>query len=225
MANRETVIRTIEEKKIIVIIRGLDPETLKKTVGAMIDGGIGLVELPFDQSGKTSDEETAENIRMLKKAFPDKLCVGAGTVLTVEEAELAAEAGAEYIVSPDTYEPVIKKTRELGLISIPGAFTPTEATNAHRWGADFVKLFPNSEIEPSYLRALVTPLSHIKFLAVGGVTLDSIRPLLDAGARGFGIASAIADKKKIAAGDFAGITAVSKRFVEAVNGKKKPIYL
>lgn len=225
MANREAVIRTIEEKKIIVIIRGLDPETLKKAVGAMIDGGIGLVELPFDQSGKTPDEETAENIRMLKEAFPGKLCVGAGTVLTVEEVELAAEAGAEYIVSPDTYEPVIKRTRELGLVSIPGAFTPTEATNAHRWGADFVKLFPNSEIEPSYLRALVTPLSHIKFLAVGGVTLDSIRPLLDAGARGFGIASAIANKKLIAAGDFAGITAVSKRFVEAVNEKKKLTYL
>ncbi len=223
MANREAVIKEIKEKKIIVIIRGLDPETLKKAVGAMIDGGIGLVELPFDQSGRTSDAETAENIRMLKNAFPGRLCVGAGTVLTTGEVERAAEAGAEYIVSPDTFEPVIRRTRELELVSIPGAFTPTEATNAHRMGADFVKLFPNSEIRPGYLRALVTPLSHIRFLAVGGVTLDTVRPLLDAGARGFGIASAIADKKRIAAGDFAGITAISRKFVEAVNEKKKPV--
>ena len=166
-------------------------------VDAMEKGGIKLVESTFDQSGKTSDEETAENIYAIKEKFKGRVRVGLGTVMSEKQVELAYRAGAEFIISPDCYEPVIKKTRELGIVSIPGAFTPTEVANAHRYGADFVKIFPNSEMKISYLRALLAPLSHIKFLAAGGVNTENIKDYISAGAKGIGIATAIADKKMI----------------------------
>ena len=212
MLNREEIIKDIEENKIIVIMRGFTTEELLKSVDAMEKGGIRLVEVTFDQTGKTSDEETAGCIRALKENFKGKLRIGAGTVMTEKQVELAFGAGAEFIISPDCYEPVIKRTRELGMVSIPGVFTPTEAANAHRFGADFVKMFPNSEVKVSYLKALVAPLSHIKFLAVGGVNHENMKEYLAAGAKGIGVATAIADKKAIAAGDYEEITRRAKLF-------------
>ena len=216
MINREAVIKAVEENKIIVILRGFTTEQLINTVEAMANGGIKLVEVTFDQSGKISDGMTAENIRTLKERFLGRVHVGAGTVMSEKQVELAYNAGAEFIISPDTYEPVIRKTRELGMVSMPGAFTPTEAANAHRYGADFVKLFPNSELGVSYLKALSAPLSHIKFLAVGGVTHENMTDYLAAGAWGIGVATAIADKKAILAGDYNAVTERAKLFTSKI---------
>ena len=211
---REDVIRDIEENKIIVILRGFSEQELINTVAAMEKGGIKLVEVTFDQSGRVTDEETANNIRAIKQYFNGRIRVGAGTVLTEEQVELAARAGAEFIISPDCCEAIIKKTRALGMVSIPGVFTPTEAANAHRYGADFAKLFPNSEVKPSYLKALAVPLSHIKFLAVGGVTPENMTEYFAAGAKGVGVATAIADKKSISSGNYEDITKRAQLFTK-----------
>lgn len=212
MLNRKEIIKDIEENKIIVIMRGFSAEQLMLSVDAMEKGGIRLVEVTFDQTGATSDDLTSQYIRTLKENFKGKVRIGAGTVMTERQVELAYNAGAEFIISPDCYEAVIKKTRELGMVSIPGAFTPTEAANAHRFGADFVKLFPNSEVKISYLKALATPLSHIKFLAVGGVNHENMNDYFAAGAKGIGVATAIADKKAIFSGDYEEITRRAKLF-------------
>lgn len=212
MLNREEILKDIEANKIIVIMRGFTPEQLVGAVDAMEKGGIRLVEVTFDQSGEVSDEVTASNIRLLSETFKGKVRIGAGTVMTEKQVELAYNAGAEFIISPDCYDKVIKKTRELGMVSIPGVFTPTDAANAHRYGADFAKLFPNSEVKLSYLKALAVPLSHIKFLAVGGVNPDNMKEYFDAGAKGIGVATAIADKKAIFAGDYEEVTRRAKLF-------------
>lgn len=214
MLNREEIIKDIEKNKIIVIMRGFTEEQLINSVEAMEKGGIRLVEVTFDQTGKVSDETTASYINALKNHFEGRVRIGAGTVMTEAQAELAFKAGAEFIISPDCYEGVIKKTRELGMVSIPGVFTPTEAANAHRFGADFAKLFPNSEVNISYLKALAVPLSHIKFLAVGGVSADNMKEYFEAGAKGIGVATAIADKKSIFAGDYEDITRRAKLFTD-----------
>lgn len=216
MLNREEIIRDIEENKIIVIMRGFSTEQLIHSVEAMERGGIRLVEVTFDQTGETSDEMTAENIRKLNEEFKGRVRIGAGTVMTENQVELAYKAGAEFIISPDCYEAVIKKTRALGMVSIPGAFTPTEAANAHRFGADFVKLFPNSEVKLSYLKALIAPLSHIKFLAVGGVNHENMTDYFTMGAKGIGVATAIADKKSIISGDYEEITRRARLFVSQI---------
>ena len=212
MLNKEEIIKDIETNKIVVIMRGFTTEQLIRSVDAMEKGGIKLVEVTFDQTGAVSDEETATNIRTLKENFESKVRIGAGTVMTVEQVELAYNAGAEFIISPDCYEAVIRRTCELGMVSMPGVFTPSEAANAHRYGADFAKLFPNSEVKISYLKALAVPLSHIKFFAVGGVNADNLKDYLDAGAKGLGVATAIADKKAILEGDYEEITRRAKLF-------------
>ena len=214
MLNREEIIRDVEKNKIIVIMRGFTRDQLLNAVEAMEKGGIRLVEVTFDQTGKVSDETTASYIRALKDRFEGRVRVGAGTVMSEAQVELAYNAGAEFIISPDCCEEVIRKTRELGMVSMPGVFTPTEAANAHRYGADFAKLFPNSEVNISYLKALAVPLSHIKFLAVGGVNADNMKEYLAAGAKGIGVATAIADKKSIFAGDYEEITRRAKLFTD-----------
>lgn len=187
MLNREEIIKDIEENKIIVIFRGFEIEQLIHIVDAMAKGGIKLVEVTFDQSGKISDEITASNIRRLKEEFAGRVRIGAGTVMTEQQVECAYQAGAEFIISPDCYEGVIRKTRELGMVSMPGALTPTEVANAHRYGADFVKLFPITSLGANYVKAVKAPLSHVKLLAVGGVDESNMQDYLKAGVSGFGI--------------------------------------
>ena len=218
---RDQIIAEVEKAGIIVILRGLQTEQLVNTVDAMARGGIKLVEVTFDQSGKISDEQTANNIKTLSETFAGRVLVGAGTVMSERQAELACAAGARFIISPDAYEPVIKRTVELGMVSIPGVFTATEAANAHRWGADFLKLFPMSEMKSSYLKALTAPLSHVRFLAVGGVTVDNLDEFFEAGAVGIGVSTAIVDKKLIAAGDYNGITELARRYTQAISAYNK----
>ena len=216
MLNREEIIKDVEKYKIITILRGFTTEQLINTVEAMEKGGIKFVEVTFDQSGKISDEETAKNIATLSQKFDGRVRIGAGTVMTEKQVELAYNAGAQYIISPDCYEPVIRKTRELGMVSMPGVFTPTEAANAHRFGADFAKLFPNSEVKMSYLKALIAPLSHIKFIAVGGVNHENMKEFLAAGAIGIGVATGIADRKAINSGNYEEITKLAKLFTSQI---------
>ena len=213
--DRQQIISCVEKYKIVVIMRGMTTEQLINTVAAMEKGGIRLVEVTFDQSKRISDKETAENIRILTKTFEGRVLVGAGTVMSVEQVELAHRAGAKFIISPDCFEDVIKKTVELGMVSMPGVFTPTEAASAHRAGADFVKLFPNSEVSISYLKCLTVPLSHIRFLAVGGVNADNVKDYLEAGACGVGVATSIVNKKLIAEERYEEITALALAHTKA----------
>ena len=142
--------------------------------------------------------------------------IGAGTVLTERQVELTKAAGGGFIISPDTNVDVIRHTCELGLVSIPGALTPSEITAAHRAGANFVKLFPVTDLGTSYIKNVRAPLSHIPMLAVGGITVQNAKEYLQAGACGLGIGSSITNKQMIASNDFDGIAALASAFCEAV---------
>lgn len=207
-------IKKIEENKIIVIVRGVDSDKLISLSQAMYDGGIRLVEFTYDASGKISDEEIAANIQKVAEHFKGKMIIGAGTVLTEKQVELTKKTGGKFIISPDTYPEVIKKTKELELVSIPGAFTPTEIATAKRLGADFVKVFPVNYMGSKYIKDIKAPLSNVKLLAVGGINADNMKEYFDAGAAGIGIGSGVVDKAKISAGDFEGITELAKRYTD-----------
>ena len=213
---REKIISTIEKEKLITIVRGVEKEKLIPLAEAMYTGGIRLLEVTYSANGKVSDEETAECIKILSEHFEGRMYIGAGTVLSEKQVELTKNAGGKFIISPDTNEKVIKKTRELNMVSMPGALTPSEAQKAHSAGADFVKLFPVSNLGADYVKAVKAPLSHIKFLAVGGITLDNMKDYLKAGVCGFGIGSNIVDKKLIDANDFSAITVLAEKYVNIV---------
>ncbi len=212
---RNEVIEAIEKEKLIVIVRGVEKEKLLPLCEAMYAGGIRLLEITYDASGKVTSEETAENIRMLSEAFAGRMYIGAGTVLTEAQVELTKNAGGSFIISPNTKEAVIKKTVGLGMVSMPGALTPTEIEAAHEYGADFVKLFPITSFGPDYVKAVKAPLSHIKLTAVGGINEENMPVYLKAGVSGFGIGTNIVNKKLVEQEDWTAITALAKRYVAA----------
>lgn len=212
----EEIIKTIEQEKLIVILRGIEKDKLIPLAEAMYKGGVRLLEVTYSANGKVSDEETAENIKALAEHFKGKMYIGAGTVIKESQVELTKNAGGQFIISPDTYESVIKKTKELDMVSMPGALTPSEIQTAHRAGADFVKLFPITNLGTGYVKAVKAPLSHIKFLAVGGIDENNVKDYLKVGVSGFGVGSNITNKKMIESCDWDGITALAKKYVLAI---------
>lgn len=210
------IIEEIIKEKLVVIVRGVESGKLISVAEAIYKGGIRFMEITYSADGSISDEETAENIKKLTEHFKGKMHIGAGTVLSEKQVELTYNAGGEFIISPDTYEAVIKKTKELGMISMPGALTPSEIQSAVRYGADFVKLFPVTNLGTGYVKAVKAPLSHAKLLAVGGINLDNIDEYLEAGVCGFGLGTNIIDKNMVKNNDFDGITALAAKYVEAV---------
>lgn len=214
---RDTVIQEVLKHKIIAIVRGMDKEQTVNIAKALYEGGIRFIEVTFNQKKPEEFYKTADSIRAIREAMGDKMYVGAGTVTSVELVDMAAEAGALYMISPDMDEEVIKRTRELGLVSMPGAYTATEAKKAYNAGADFVKLFPCIGDAPAYVKALCAPLSHIPFLAVGGVDANNANAFIKAGAVGVGVGSSLVNKKWVDAVEYEKITEEAKKMIENIN--------
>lgn len=211
---REQLIQKVLDKKIVAIVRGVYGEDCVKLAQALYDGGIELLEVTFDQAKPDELTRTSDSIKLLVERLGDKMVFGAGTVTTVEMLELAKNAGAQFIVSPDTNEEVIRATVAAGMVSMPGALTPTEIVTAYRAGADFVKLFPAGTQGTAYFKAVTAPLNHIRMLAVGGVNEKNIADFLAAGAVGAGVGGNLVNKTWIKNGEFDKITAVAKEFVK-----------
>ena len=202
----------IREHKVVAIIRGIPSEYILQTVQALKDGGIRCMEVTFNQKDPDGSPDTLKSIRMIKEHFGDEIAVGAGTVMTVQNVLDAAAAGAEYMISPNTNPDVIRKTKELGLVSIPGAMTPTEAAFAYECGADIVKLFPAAILGTAYIKALTGPLNYIPFTAVGGVNEKNAADFIAAGCIGLGVGGNLVSKKLITEGRFDEITRLASEY-------------
>lgn len=210
---RNEIIQKVLDKKLIAIVRGVYGDECVALAKALYEGGIELLEVTFDQSHPENLERTSDTVKQLIDTMGDKMAFGAGTVTSVAMLELAHKAGAQFIVSPDTNEEVIKKTVELGMVSMPGAMTPTEVMTAHEYGADFVKVFPTSNLGASYIKAVRGPINHVRLLAVGGVNEKNIAEFLKAGVVGAGVGGNLVNKEWIKAGEFDKITALAREFV------------
>ena len=216
---KRRIIEAIERKKIIAILRGLSADACVRTAEALYAGGIELVEVTFDQKNVERINETLKAISQICQTMGVQMLVGAGTVTSCEMLELACKAGAAYMISPNTDLEVIRRTVELGCVSIPGALTPSEAVAAHQAGADFVKLFPIDVLGPSYLKAIRAPLNQIRFMAVGGVDQNNIAAYRDAGACGFGIGGCLVKRDWIEAGQYDRITELAREFCSRLRDK------
>ncbi len=214
---REAIIQKVLDKKIVAIVRGVYGEDAVGLAKALYAGGIELLEVTFDQSKPESLNRTSDTVKMLCQELGDKMYFGAGTVTTIEMLNLAKEAGASFIVSPDFNPEVIKATVEAGMVSMPGAMTPTEILTAYRAGADFVKVFPTAGLGSSYIKAVRGPLNHIRLLAVGGVNEKNIAEFLAAGCVGAGVGGNLVNKTWIANGEWDKITALAKEFIANAN--------
>ena len=209
--------KRIDEQKLIIILRGIAKEKIPKVVKALYDGGARIMEVTFDQKDENTLADTAEKIRLMKKTLGEDLLVGAGTVLTVPQVEAARAAGAEFTISPSTDVSVIKRTKELGMLSIPGAFTPTEIMTAYNAGADYVKLFPITKEDIGYLKNISAPISHVPFICTGGVNPDTIELFLNNGAAALGTGASILKKELIEKEDYAEITRLTRLHFDKIN--------
>lgn len=201
----------LKEKKIIAILRKVPLEKLRAVTQALYDGGIRFAEVTFDQGSPTCIADTTQAIREIGEWFP-QMYAGAGTVMTVAQVEAAADAGAKYIISPNTDFAVIHRTVELGMLSMPGAFSPSEIADAYREGAAFVKVFPAGDLGPAYIKAIRAPIGHIPLLAVGGVELSNMKEFYQAGICGFGIGSNIVKKDFIDQEKYEELTALARQY-------------
>ena len=172
-------------RPLVAILRGVRPDEVEAIGDALVAAGIGVIEVPLNSP------EPLSSIARLARHLPDAL-VGAGTVLTRGEVEQVSEAGGRLAVSPNMEAPVIAHARTLGMVSLPGVFTPTEAFAALRVGADGLKLFPASLIGPAGVKAMRAVLPRgTQVYAVGGVDVGNVGEWMAAGTDGFGIGSAL----------------------------------
>ncbi len=213
---REQVIQRILDEKIIAIVRGFYGDDCLRLAKSLNKGGVKLMEVTFDQKSEQERLRTVETIKLLNEQLGDEMLFGTGTVTTVEMVKISKECGAKFVISPDTNADVIKATIKEDMVSIPGALTPTEISFAHRCGADFVKVFPASDMGVKYIKNITAPLSHIRMLAVGGVGTENVKDYFAAGAVGAGVASCLFKKEWVKAGKWERITEATSEFVELV---------
>lgn len=186
------ILEQVRQHKIVAAMRGVSQGQIAAAAQALYDGGIRLLEITFDQKDPDRIGKTQALIQAVKDQLGDRAGIGAGTVLTPEEAEAAAQAGAQFLLAPNLDGAVIRKAKELGLGVIPGAFTPTEIVQAYQMGADLVKVFPAGSLGLGYLKALKGPLGQIPLLPMGGVDQKNLLDFLTV-SEGVGIGSNLVD--------------------------------
>ena len=175
-----------DHRPIVAILRGVRPDEVEAIGEALVENGINIVEVPLNSP------EPLDSIARLAARLTGRAVVGAGTVLSRGEVEEVNEAGGTLVVSPNCDRDVIAHTKSLGLQSLPGVFSPTEAFQALRAGADGLKFFPASLHGPEGIKAIRAVLPRgTKVYAVGGVDAGNIPDWLTVGTDGFGIGSAL----------------------------------
>lgn len=173
-------------RHIIAILRGITPAETPAVCEALIAAGIGLIEVPLNSP------DALVSIAAAAKAFTGSADIGAGTVLTTSEADAVADAGGEFVVSPDTNAAVIERTIARGMRSYPGVFSPTDAFAALRAGATGLKFFPAEVLGAKGIRAMKAVLPPtVPLYAVGGANPDNFGEFFAAGCAGFGLGTYI----------------------------------
>jgi 2-dehydro-3-deoxyphosphogluconate aldolase / (4S)-4-hydroxy-2-oxoglutarate aldolase len=215
---KETVIQRILKEKVFAVLRLQHTEDIERVVEYIVMGGISIIEITMNS------KNAEECIYRVSKAFPDCL-IGAGTVMGVEAATKAIENGAKFLVSPVTDLDMLAVAAEVGVASMAGSLTPTEAWQASQAGSDFVKLFPLAGLGPQYIRAMRGPLPNIRFVPTNGVTVENVPEWFDAGASAVGIGTPLVSDHDLENQDLKIIEERARIIVASVqkfkNGKTK----
>jgi 2-dehydro-3-deoxyphosphogluconate aldolase/(4S)-4-hydroxy-2-oxoglutarate aldolase len=176
---------SITEAGVVAVLRGSTSRHVPAVARAMVDAGIRVLEVTL------TIPDAVATIAALHDELGDAALVGAGTVVTLEEAEACIDAGADFLVSPTTSLDVVATARIAGVAAYPGALTPTEILTAQRSGADAVKLFPAASVGPGYLKQIRGPIPNVAIMPTGGIELDRVEAWLRAGATAVGLGSSL----------------------------------
>ncbi len=200
----DRVLDLLARERVLTVVRApVIPDTAA-LCRALLDGGISCVELTFT---------TPDLPRHLRDAAAVPGCrVGAGTVLTAENAAAAVEAGAEFLVTPGLRPEVAHVARERDIPVVMGAFTPSEVLTALDLGAAAVKIFPAHVLGPRYLKDLRGPLPGVRLIPSGGVDAENAGAFLGHGALAVSAGADVAPPATVAAGDWADVTRRARQF-------------
>lgn len=206
--NRAAVLAALSAHRCSAILRTTIGSAVRPALEAAVAGGFRVVEVTL------TTPDCYEHIAALAER-PD-LVVGAGTVLGVDQAKEAMAAGARFLVSPVMDLQVIAFCRQHDLLSIPGTYTPSEMMNAHKNGADVVKLFPAPANGPAYVQACLGPMPFLKIFPTSGVTEENVGEWLQAGCFGVGFVGTLFQGQDLERGDFDAVRQRAARLVAKV---------
>jgi 2-dehydro-3-deoxyphosphogluconate aldolase / (4S)-4-hydroxy-2-oxoglutarate aldolase len=180
--SRDDVLALIRRERVVGIVRRERATDAYDDAKALLTAGLSIVEVSLT---------TPRAVDVIAKLARDTPAIGAGTVLTIDEVERVADAGAGFVVSPILDFEVVAAARRRGLVTVPAAFTPTEMTSAVRAGADLVKVFPASTWSPAAIGDVLAALPTLPLVPTGGIGLADARDWISAGAVAVGMGSAL----------------------------------
>jgi 2-dehydro-3-deoxyphosphogluconate aldolase/(4S)-4-hydroxy-2-oxoglutarate aldolase len=214
--NKQEVIRQINETGIVPVIRASSAGEASRIIEAIGAGGINIFEITMTVPGAIG------LIEKLVKEVGDGALIGAGTVLTPEQASDCINAGAQFVISPALNFETIALCRKQKIAVMPGALTPTEIVAAWNAGADFVKVFPAGALGgASYIKSLKAPLPDVKIIPTGGISLETAADFIRAGASALGVGADLVDLHALRRGDENEITERARRFAEIVRAARE----
>jgi 2-dehydro-3-deoxyphosphogluconate aldolase/(4S)-4-hydroxy-2-oxoglutarate aldolase len=199
-------------KKIIAVVRLDDYSRAVDVTQALAAGGVTVLEFTLTGQG------AIEAVTATRKALGDAVCVGVGTVLKVEDAAAAIDAGAQFEVTPTVRRQVIETCVKRDTLILCGGQTPTELLEAYEAGAEMVKVFPARLGGPKFIKDVLAPLPFLKLVPTGGVSPENAREFLEAGAVAVGIGGNLVSNKLVAAGAFDQITETARACALAAQG-------
>lgn len=205
----KTIDKLLSEK-MMTLVRSKSQSEGQAMADALVEAGVKVIEITLTTPGA---------LKIIEKLLKNKdILVGAGTVRTVKDVKKVEDVGASFIVSPDTNEDVIKATKKLKLVSMPGVSTPTEVAIAEESGADILKLFPAAILGPAHLKMIREPFPNNRWCPTAGITLESIPKWFEAGADLVGLGGPLTKD---------GVGGVGKNvlaFRNAINEASKVVY-
>lgn len=197
----------LREQRLVTAIRARSPAEALGAAKAIGKGGLKILEITF----------TVPDATKVMEALADdpELVIGAGTVLTADQARAALAAGARFLIAPNYTREVAEVAFEAGVLFCPGAYTTTEIVAARQGGAHVVKVYPVGVAGgPQYIKVIRDPLPDIPMLAAGGTSLENMLPFLLAGCMGVGLGGAMCDPALVAAGKWDELTAKARAFTQ-----------
>ena len=213
MIERVLLPESIARSRLVAVVRATSIDALPNVVSVLIENGITVIELTLTTT------DAIRSMTQLRSVWGDQAFIGMGTVTTKQQARDCIAAGAQFLVTPITVPEIAHIATEAGVPILMGAFSPTEVATAWDSGATAVKVFPASQVGPSYLRELRGPFPEIVTMPSGGVTIDDIPAWLSAGASAVSLGGSLIGSAF--SGDLAGLAERARKAVDCVAQARK----
>lgn len=211
MRSKTEILSCLTASGVIAVVRAHKTAQVMPLTDALISGGVLAIEVTM------TTPNALQAIREVSREIQDRGIVGVGTVLDVDTARAALDAGAEFVVSPMLRPDIAKFVREADRAVMLGAFTPTEAQEAYEAGSDFIKIFPADVLGPTYIKAILAPLPHLRIIPTGIAKPDDVTAFIKAGCVGVGLGSLLIPQQALRDGNWAEITRLARQFTGMVS--------